>query len=121
MYCWKWRSSIFNKRIENYIDGNIVSYSTKTQKVYDPSIGDQTAEVVLSNNEDFTKALKTLSKTSLNETKVLCKTLFFKDCTFPLRDDLSGPRATQDDPRNSWGGQTQEQEATLEYNECVSP
>ena len=46
------------KKIENYIDGNMVGYSSKTQKVYDPSTGDQTAEVVLSNKEDFTKALK---------------------------------------------------------------
>ena len=45
-------------KIENYIDGNIVSYSSKTQEVYDPSTGDQTAEVVLSNKEDFTKALE---------------------------------------------------------------
>ena len=54
------------KKIENYIDGNIVSYSSKTQKVYDPSTGDQTAEVVLSNNEDFTKVLKSSEKSFIN-------------------------------------------------------
>ena len=54
------------KKIENYIDGNIVSYSSKTQKVYDLSTGDQTAEVVLSNNEDFTKVLKSSEKSFIN-------------------------------------------------------
>jgi len=54
------------KKIENYIDGNIVSYSSKTQKVYDPSTGDQTAEVVLSNNEDFTKVLISSEKSFIN-------------------------------------------------------
>ena len=54
------------KKIENYIDGNIVSYSSKTQKVYDPSTGDQTAEVVLSNNEDFIKVLKNSEKSFIN-------------------------------------------------------
>ena len=53
------------KKIENYIDGNICSYSSKTQPVYDPSKGEQIAEVVLSNEEDFDKLIKS-SEQSFN-------------------------------------------------------
>ena len=46
------------KKIQNFIDGKITSISKQTLPVYDPSTGEQTSEVVLSNNEDFEKVLE---------------------------------------------------------------
>jgi len=50
------------KKINNYIDGNLCSYSNSTQPVYDPSTGEQTAEVILSNKKDFEKLLESSVK-----------------------------------------------------------
>jgi malonate-semialdehyde dehydrogenase (acetylating) / methylmalonate-semialdehyde dehydrogenase len=46
------------KKIENYIDGKIVSISKDEQSVYDPSTGDEIAKVVLSNTQDFNNAIQ---------------------------------------------------------------
>ena len=41
------------KKIENYIHGKTVSKSKKIIPVFDPSIGEKSGEVVLSNKDDF--------------------------------------------------------------------
>ena len=45
-------------KIENYINGNKVSFSKNFIPVNDPSTGDKVSEVVLSNKEDFDNLLK---------------------------------------------------------------
>ena len=69
------------KKIENFIDGKVSSFSKNTQPVYDPSTGEQTSEVVLSNNEDFEKVIESSSKsfnswsntTPLKRSRILSK------------------------------------------------
>ena len=53
------------RKIENYINGSLVSYSKKTQPVFDPSTGEQIAEVVLSGVEDYNKVISS-SKNAFN-------------------------------------------------------
>ena len=54
------------KKIENYIDGKLVSKSSKTQPVYDPSTGEQSSEVVLSSSEDFENVIESSLKSFNN-------------------------------------------------------
>ena len=50
------------KKIQNYINGNLRSFSKKELSVEDPSTGDEIAKVVLSSKEDFEKALIVLER-----------------------------------------------------------
>ena len=52
-------------KIENYINGNIVSISNETQLVYDPSTGEDIGAVVLSNDQDFNNAIQSSKKAQL--------------------------------------------------------
>ncbi len=52
-------------KIENYINGNIESFSDKTLPIFDPSKGEQINEVVDSGDEDFSKIIES-SKNSFN-------------------------------------------------------
>ena len=69
------------RKVDNYINGDNISYSEKTLKVEDPSTGDQIAEVVISSNEDFDHAIKTSkesqiewsSTTPLKRSRILAK------------------------------------------------
>ena len=54
------------KKIENYINGKIVSISKNEQSVFDPSTGDEISKVVLSNVEDFNKAIESSKKAQLD-------------------------------------------------------
>ena len=45
------------KIIKNYINGNISSFSKKTQNVFNPSTGEIIAKVTLSNKDDFVSCL----------------------------------------------------------------
>ncbi len=49
-------------KIENYINGKVTSSSKKTQPIYDPSIGEQISEVVLSDKEDFSNLIESSKK-----------------------------------------------------------
>ena len=57
-------------KIENYINGSIVSISKKIAQVYDPSKGEQKSEVVLSNIEDFNSAIISSDKAFINWSSV---------------------------------------------------
>ncbi len=46
------------KKIENYINGSIKSFSKNYIDVFDPSKGEKTGEVVLSDNNDFNAIIK---------------------------------------------------------------
>ena len=50
------------KKINNYINGSLVSISQKELPVDDPSTGEQIGKVVLSSNEDFTKVIESSKK-----------------------------------------------------------
>jgi malonate-semialdehyde dehydrogenase (acetylating) / methylmalonate-semialdehyde dehydrogenase len=52
-------------KIENYINGNIVSVSNKTQLVHDPSTGEEIGAVILSNDQDFNNAIQSSKKAQL--------------------------------------------------------
>ena len=46
------------KKIENYIHGKHISVSKEELSVFDPSTGEDISKVVLSNNADLEKAIK---------------------------------------------------------------
>ena len=46
------------KIIKNYINGSVKSYSSKYLNVIDPSTGEKSGEVVLSNSKDFDEVIK---------------------------------------------------------------
>ena len=58
------------KLIKNFINGKQVSFSKKELPVYDPSTGDQCANVLMSNFEDFTNALESSKKAFQEWSKV---------------------------------------------------
>ena len=45
-------------QVKNYINGKIQSSSKKYLDIYDPSTGEKTSEVVLSNEIDFDETIK---------------------------------------------------------------
>ena len=69
------------KQIKNYVDGSIKSFSNNFLPVFDPSKGEQIAEVVCSNEEDFTNTIKSSEKafkewslvTPLKRSRILSK------------------------------------------------
>jgi len=58
------------KKIENYINGNICSFSNKTIPVFDPSKGEKSGTVVLSSSEDFNKVIESSKKAYYNWSQV---------------------------------------------------
>ena len=52
--------------IKNYIHGKHIQYSSRTLSVFDPSIGEECAKVVLSNKEDFDEVINS-SKNAFHE------------------------------------------------------
>ena len=46
------------KKIQNFINGQLVGLSESYLPVYDPSTGEVISEVILSNNKDFEMAIK---------------------------------------------------------------
>ena len=50
------------KKINNYINGSLSGVSKDSLPVYDPSKGEQIAEVIKSNNEDFKKTIESSEK-----------------------------------------------------------
>ncbi len=58
------------KKIENFINGKIVSSSKKDIPVYDPSTGDQISSVVLSGINDFNTALESSKKAQIEWSKI---------------------------------------------------
>ena len=46
------------KKINNFIDGKITSYSDSILPIYDPSKGEQISQVVNSNDQDFKNTIK---------------------------------------------------------------
>ncbi len=50
------------KKINNYINGSLSGVSKDSLPVYDPSKGEQIAEVINSNNEDFKKTIESSEK-----------------------------------------------------------
>ncbi len=50
------------KKIDNYINGSRVSFSSKFLPVEDPSTGEKIAEVVMSSHDDFNKTLESSEK-----------------------------------------------------------
>ena len=57
------------KKIQNYIHGKIISFSNKEQSVLDPSKGEETAKVVLSQKEDFEKVIESSKKSQIDWAK----------------------------------------------------
>ncbi len=49
-------------KIKNYISGNITSNSNNYSPVYDPSKGEQSGEVVMSNSDDFNNIILSSKK-----------------------------------------------------------
>ena len=45
------------KKIKNYINGSYSGFSNKTLPIINPSTGEQSAEVILSNFEDFNNVI----------------------------------------------------------------
>ena len=54
------------KKIRNFINGNISNSSNKFINIYDPSTGEKSAEVVLSNSDDFNEIVLS-SQNAFNE------------------------------------------------------
>ena len=54
------------KKIENYIHGKHTSSSNEELKVFNPSTGEQSGKVVLSNYEDFQKTIESSKKNLLD-------------------------------------------------------
>tara|TARA_E500000178_G_scaffold356470_1_gene434627 strand:- start:3801 stop:5288 length:1488 start_codon:yes stop_codon:yes gene_type:complete len=54
------------KKIQNYINGNLRSFSKKELSVEDPSTGDEIAKVVLSSKEDFEKVIESSKKSQID-------------------------------------------------------
>ena len=50
------------KKIENFINGKIISYSENFLPVFDPSKGEQIAEVINSNEKDFDQVIHSSEK-----------------------------------------------------------
>lgn len=46
------------KKIINYIDGNLTGLSSNEESVFDPSTGEEISKVILSNEQDFEKAIE---------------------------------------------------------------
>ena len=46
------------KKIHNYINGSLISFSKKEIGVEDPSTGEEIAKVVMSSDEDFQKVIE---------------------------------------------------------------
>ncbi len=57
------------KLINNYINGNEISFSKNKLPVYDPSTGEMIAEVVKSNEEDFQKIIQSSVQSQKNWSK----------------------------------------------------
>ena len=68
-------------RIKNYISGSVASNSNNYSPVYDPTKGEKSGEVVISNTDDFNntissskKAFKTWSQiTPLKRSRIIAK------------------------------------------------
>ena len=81
-------------KIKNYIHGNHVNFSNKELPVFDPSTGEEIAKVVLSESQDFDKALESAKKsftewsktTPLNRSRIISK---YKDLIMKNIDKLS--------------------------------
>ena len=58
------------KKINNFINGSITSYSKDYLPVYDPSKGEIISEVILSNKEDFDKTIESSEKAFLSWSEV---------------------------------------------------
>ena len=58
------------KKIENYIDGKIVSISKKEKSVYEPSTGEEISKVVLSDINDFNATIKSSKKAQIEWSEV---------------------------------------------------
>ena len=58
------------KKIENYIDGKIVSVSKRDQSVYDPSTGEEISKVVLSDINDFNNVIESSKKAQLEWSEI---------------------------------------------------
>ena len=54
------------KKIKNYINGSNICYSNAYADLFDPSTGEKSGNVVLSNEKDFNEVLKS-SKKAFNE------------------------------------------------------
>ena len=54
------------KQIKNYINGKKISISENFQPVFDPSTGEQIAEVVISDLNDFNHLIKSSKESQLN-------------------------------------------------------
>jgi len=69
------------KKIENYIHGSVISYSSKFLSVEDPSTGEKIANVVMSSNKDFNRVVESSEKafnewstfTPLKRSRILSK------------------------------------------------
>ena len=57
-------------KVENYINGNLVSYSTNTIDVENPSTGEKIRKVILSNEKDFELAINSSHKAFLEWSQV---------------------------------------------------
>ena len=57
-------------RIKNYISGNITSNSNNYLPVYDPSKGEQSGEVVMSNSDDFNNTISSSKKAFENWSQI---------------------------------------------------
>ena len=57
------------KKIQNYINGSLISISKKELGVDDPSTGEEIAKVVMSSNADFEKVIETSKKSQLEWAK----------------------------------------------------
>ena len=53
------------KKIHNYINGSLKSFSNKEISVDDPSTGEITGKVVLSSQEDFEEVIKSSKKSQI--------------------------------------------------------
>ena len=49
-------------KIENYIDGKIISHSNNFLDIFDPSKGEKIGEVVIANDQDFYLAVNSSIK-----------------------------------------------------------
>jgi len=80
--------------IKNYINGNSIGCSQKTSPIFDPSKGEQISEVILSNSQDFEKAIESsknaflswTNTTPLQRSRIISK---FKDLIINNMDDLA--------------------------------
>ena len=54
------------EKVKNFIDGELINFSDEFLPVFDPSTGEQTSEVVQSNDQDFKKVIQS-SETAQSE------------------------------------------------------